>query len=155
MSKVQIYTQNTSASSMYPSIFWIICWYTKSLYYRKYPLTTKTWHQTNTVILFGRKMNRLPTICISKQDAQGFTIGISRLHTYAHFFPIIFQSFQNFLILIILYCLKTYWYIFDLYLFVVGRNRFFTADICFKETLFFKYFSLPQITCKFRLSVRK
>ena len=96
MSMVQIYTQNTSASSMYPSIFWIIWWYTKSLYYKKYPLTTKTWHQTNTVILFGCKMNWLLTICISKQGAEGFTIGIRRLHTYAHFFPIIFQSVQNF-----------------------------------------------------------
>ena len=34
--------------------------------------------------------------------------------------------FQNFLVLGISYCLKTYCYIFDLYLFVLGRERFFT-----------------------------
>ena len=35
------------------------------------------------------------------------------------------------------YSLKTYSYRFDLYLFVFGRDRFFTVYICFKETLFF------------------
>ena len=37
-----------------------------------------------------------------------------------------------------LYCL-TYCYIYDLYLFVLGRDRFFTVYICFKETLFFNF----------------
>ena len=48
-------------------------------------------------------------------------------------------------------------------LFVLGRDRFFTLYICFKETLLFdfsyklfkKYFFLPQSTCQFRMSVRK
>ena len=43
------------------------------------------------------------------------------------------------------------------------KERFFTVHICFKETLFFnlfsklfnKFFSLPQSTCQFRVSVRK
>ena len=64
-----------------------------------------------------------------------------------------FRVFKIFLALIILYCLKTCC-IFDLYLFVLGRDRFFTVNIYFKETLFsdfsyklFKiYFSLVQST---------
>ena len=48
----------------------------------------------------------------------------------------------------------TYFLMFSLYLFVLGRDRFFTVYICFKETLFFnfsqklfnKYFSLPKST---------
>ena len=43
------------------------------------------------------------------------------------------------------------------------EDSFFTAYICFKETLFFsvsyklfnKYFSVPQSTCQFRVSVGK
>ena len=60
-------------------------------------------------------------------------------------FPLLFfQIFKNFFILIILFCLKTQCYIFGLYLFAIGRDRFFTVDICFKKILFFKYFSIPQ-----------
>ena len=72
------------------------------------------------------------------------------------------KVFNIFLALIILYCLKTCC-IFDLYLFVFGRDRFFTVSIFFKETLFSdfsyklfnKYFSLLQSTCQFRVSVSK
>ena len=35
---------------------------------KKHPLTTNIWHQTNTVIHIGCKMNLLSTICISDQD---------------------------------------------------------------------------------------
>ena len=50
-----------------------------------------------------------------------------------------------------------------IYLFVLGRDIFFTAYICFKETFFYnfsynlinKYFSLPQSTCQLRLPVGK
>ena len=73
-----------------------------------------------------------------------------------------FKVFKIFLALIILYCLKTCC-IFGLYLFVLGRDRFFTVIIYFKETLFSdfsyklfnKYFSLLQSTCQFRVSVSK
>ena len=52
-----------------------------------------------------------------------------------------FKLFKFFLVLLILYCLKTYLiYIWPLiYLFVLGRDRLFTAYICFKETLFFNF----------------
>ena len=74
-----------------------------------------------------------------------------------------FKFFKICLVLIILYCLKTYWYKFDLYFFVLGRDGFFTVFICFKETLFFnfsykllnKYFSLLQSTSEFGVSVGK
>ena len=39
-----------------------------------------------------------------------------------------------------------------IYFFVLGRDRFFTVYICFKEALFF---SSPQTNCQFRVSVRK
>ena len=74
-----------------------------------------------------------------------------------------FKFFKICMVLIILYCLKTYCYKFDLYFFGLGRGRFFTVYICFKETLFFnfsyklfnKYFSLPQSTSQFGVSFRK
>ena len=47
-------------------------------------------------------------------------------------------SLDFFLVLLILYCLRTYCYIFDLYL-CFARGRFFTVYICFKETLFFNF----------------
>ena len=80
---------------------------------------------------------------------------------FPHYF--FFSVFKILLVLIILYSLKTYCYTFDLYLFVLGRDRFFTIYICFKETLFFnfsyklfnRYFSLPQSMCQFRISVKK
>ena len=73
-----------------------------------------------------------------------------------------FKVFKIFLALMILYCLKTC-YIFDLYLLVLARDRFFTANIYFKETLFSdfsyklfnKYSSLLQSTCWFRASISK
>ena len=75
----------------------------------------------------------------------------------------LFNFFKIFLVFRISYCLKTYCYIFDLYLFILVTDRFFTIFVCFKETLCFdfayklfnKYFSLPQSTCQFRMSVRK
>ena len=73
-----------------------------------------------------------------------------------------FKVFKNFMALIILYCLKTCC-IFDLSLFILGRDRSFTVNIYFKETLFSnfpyklfnKYFSLLHSTCQFRVSVSK
>ena len=46
-----------------------------------------------------------------------------------------------------------------IYLFVLGRDKFFTFYICFKQTFFFnfsyilfnKYFTLPQSNCQFRV----
>ena len=49
-----------------------------------------------------------------------------------------FIVFKIFLALIILYCLKTCC-IFDLYLFALARDRFFTVNIYFEETLFFNF----------------
>ena len=78
------------------------------------------------------------------------------------YFPICFQNFSGSYNFILLKNLLLYiWAL--MYLFVLGRERFFTVYICFKETLFFnfshklfnKYFSLPQSTCQFRVSVRK
>ena len=81
------------------------------------------------------------------------------------FFSIILQSFQNFSVSYNFILFKNLLlYIWPLiYLSVLGRDIFFTVYICFKETLLFsfsyklfnKYFSLPQSTCEFRLSVRK
>ena len=85
------------------------------------------------------------------------------LLVYADFFCYDFLVSKIFLALIIIYCLKTCC-IFDLYLFVLQRDRFFTANIYLKKkTLFFdflyklfnKYFSLLQRTCQFRVSVSK
>ena len=59
-----------------------------------------------------------------------------------------FKVFKTFLALIILYCSKTYCYIFDLYFFKIRRNRFFTFVLhifqFFIQTIS-KYFSLPHI----------
>ena len=38
-----------------------------------------------------------------------------------------------------LYCLKACCYIFDIYFFVLGRDRWFTVYICFKEIFFFNF----------------
>ena len=72
-----------------------------------------------------------PYIQSGSSPCQGSIIGIRCMHTYtyfykhthdfghayddthAHFFPMIFHSFQNFLVLI-MHCLKTYCYKFDL-----------------------------------------
>ena len=78
------------------------------------------------------------------------------------FFPMIFLKFSKFF---------WFWFFKNLmlyicpliYLFVLERDRFFTLYICFQGTLFFnfsyklfnKYFSLPQSTQQFRVSVRK
>ena len=82
------------------------------------------------------------------------------------FFPTIFKVFKIFLVLIILNCLKTYCYIFDfkficlsleetysllfkslllfirllVYLFVLGRDIFFTVYICFLKKTYFSFF---------------
>ena len=84
------------------------------------------------------------------------------LLVYADFLCYDFLVSKIFLALIIIYCLKTCC-IFDLNLFFLRRDRFFTANIYFKKTLFFdflyklfnKYFSLLQRTCQFRVSVSK
>ena len=56
------------------------------------------------------------------------------------FFPMIFKLLRFFLVPIILYSLKTYYYIYMTFnLFVLGRDTFFTVYICFKETLFFNF----------------
>ena len=83
------------------------------------------------------------------------------------FSPCFFKAFKIFLVLIILYGVKTYCYIFDfiwlwIYLFGLGRERFFTVYICFTESIFSnslykwitKYFSLLQSTCQFRVSIK-
>ena len=85
--------------------------------------------------------------------------------TYAHFFLWFFQVFNFFFVLFWFWFFKNLMlYIWSLiYLFVLGRDRFFTVYVCFKETLFFnflyklsnKYFSLPESTWQFRVSVRK
>ena len=83
---------------------------------------------------------------------QGLKIDVHCVHTCTYFYlnmrmltcmPIFslrfFKFFKIFLVLIILYCLKTYCYTFDIYLFVLGRDRYFTAYICSKESLFFNF----------------
>ena len=73
--------------------------------------------------------------------------------------------FKNFLVLIILYCLKTAIHLtFNLFVCLWKTNIFFTVYTCFKETVFFnfsyklfhKYFSVLQSTChQFRQGVSK
>ena len=64
--------------------------------------------------------------------------GHAYVDTFANFFHMIFQSFQkisgsyNFLFKNLLI-----WIWPSIYLFVLGRDRFCTVYICFKETLFF------------------
>ena len=76
------------------------------------------------------------------------------------FFPMIFKKFSKFFRFfknLLLYISPL------IYLFVLGRDRFFTVYICFIETPFFnfsykifnRYFSLPLSTCQFRVSVSK
>ena len=85
---------------------------------------------------------------------------LTRMLIFSLWFFIVFKLS---LILTISYSLKTWCHTFDLYLFVLGIDRFFTMYICFKESLFFiflyklfnKYLSLPQTTCQFKMSVRK
>ena len=75
------------------------------------------------------------------------------------FFPYDFLKFSEFLWFLYFYAASN----FLLYsLFVLGIGRFFTVYICFKEPLFFnfsyklsgKYFSLPQSTFQFWVSLR-
>ena len=78
-------------------------------------------------------------------------------------FPYDFQTFSGSYIFKLFKNLLLYiWYL--IYLFVLGRDRFFTDYICFNETLFFNFLYklynkyllyLPQSTCQFRVSVRK
>ena len=77
--------------------------------------------------------------------------------TSSHFFPF------DFLILIILYCLKTCCYILDLkFVRLVLEKKDSLLFTCFKETIFFSFtyklfnkdFSLPQSTCQFRVSIK-
>ena len=75
-----------------------------------------------------------------------------RWHLYS-FFPYGFSKFSKFSgSYNILYKNLLLWIWPVIYFFVLGRDRFFTVYICFKETLFF---SLPQSTCQFRVTVRK
>ena len=84
-------------------------------------------------------------------DIQGSTISVRRVRTYAYLywrthilnmrtlrrtriFSLYFTVFKIALVLRISHCLKTYCYKFDLYLFALGRDRFFTIYICSKET---------------------
>ena len=74
------------------------------------------------------------------------------------------SKFSNFFWFLLCYLFKNLLlYIWPLiYLFVLGRDSFFTVYIWFKETLFFnssykllnKHFSLPQSTCQIRVPVR-
>ena len=122
----------------------------------KLTLEAKWYHQASTI-----GVRRVRTYAYFYWRTYDF--GHTYIETYAYFFPYdFFKVFKICLVLIILYCLKTHCYIFDLYLFALGRGRFCTVYICFKETFFNfsykilnKYFSLPQSTCQFRVSVRK
>ena len=86
------------------------------------------------------------------------------LHISSFFSLLFFKVFKVFLILIILCCLKTYCYIFNLSLLSFSLKetdsllfRFVLAKSYFSifHTTFNKYFSLPQSTYQFRVSVRK
>ena len=87
-------------------------------------------------------------------------LGHEYVETCSHLFPMVFQSFQNFSSFIILYCLKTYCYVFDLRFICLSLEETDSLlYICFKATLFFnisyKLFnkkSLPQSFCQFRVS---
>ena len=85
-------------------------------------------------------------------------------HISSFFSLLFFKVFKVFLILIIFYCLKTYCYIFNLSLLSFSLKE--TESLLFKfvltkcyfsifHTTFNKYFSLPQSTYQFRVSVRK
>ena len=81
------------------------------------------------------------------------------LLAYAWFWTCVRWGVRSFFLLWFIKIFK----IFELYLFVLGRERVFSVNIYFKETLFSnfsyklfnKYFSLLQSTCQFRLSVSK
>ena len=97
-----------------------------------------------------RFKSQLSGIASLSEHYQGSTIGVRRVctyayfywrthkfghsyvDTYAHFFRMIFSSFQNFSGSYNFILLKNLL----LDLFVPEKNRFFTACICFKETLF-------------------
>ena len=54
---------------------------------------------------------------------------------------LVFSLFSIFKIwfVIVLYCLQTYCYKFDLYFFGIGKDRFFKIYICSKDTLSFNF----------------
>ena len=113
---------------------------------------------------------------------QGSTNGIRHIHIYMPNFIAIqmildmhmltcmltfsqrISKFSDFFWFLLCYLFKNLLlYIWPLiYLFVLGRDSFFTVYIWFKETLFFnssykllnKHFSLPQSTCQIRVPVR-
>ena len=74
MSKAQICTQNANLFTLALYILNNLVihqnWENDCIM-KKHALTTEIWHQSNTVILFGCKMNWLSTICISEQDFVG------------------------------------------------------------------------------------
>ena len=65
--------------------------------------------------------------------------GYAYVNAFAHFFPMIFKSFQNFSgsynFILFKNLLLYIWTL--IHLIVLGRDKFFTIYICFKETFFF------------------
>ena len=83
--------------------------------------------------------------------------GHAYVNTYFHFFLMVFLSSVSYNFILFKNLMVYIWPL--IYLFVLGRDRFFTVSICFKETLFsnfsYKPFPLLQSTCHIRVSVRK
>ena len=71
------------------------------------------------------------------------------------FFSLRFFKILKIFLVMILCCLKSYCYIFDLYLFVLGRERFLTAYICLKETLFFSFSYISKYCLCFYYKIMK
>ena len=102
-----------------------------------------------------------------KNGSQGSTTDVRRVRTYTYFywrtqwfwtwvswhvrsfFPMIFQSFQNFLVLIIL-CLKTYYYKFDLWFISLFLEE--TNSLLFKFILKKSCFSIFHTNCLIDIS---
>ena len=78
-----------------------------------------------------------------------------RLDVCSFFSLRFFKLLKIFLVVMILYCLKSCCYIFDFYLFVLGRERFLTAYICLKETWFFSFSYISKYCLCFYYKIMK
>ena len=92
-----------------------------------------------TQLISVQQLAYVTYICVPTFIGVRMVLDMRTLTLTLIYFLWFFRVFKIVLIFIILYCLKTYCYIFDLYLFVLGRDTFFIVHICFKETLFFNF----------------
>ena len=92
-----------------------------------------------TQLISVQQLAYVTYICVPTFIGVRMVLDMRTLTLTLIYFLWFYRVFKIVLIFIILYCLKTYCYIFDLYLFVLGRDTFFIVHICFKETLFFNF----------------